>query len=57
MINDINSIEMDKDEFETELTVKFSNKRELDLNFRNLENQIEPFIEALKKRNGRIVIN
>lgn len=56
IINDIESVEIDKAEFETELIIKFANKREIDLSFRNLENQIEPFIEALKKRNTRIKI-
>ena len=56
MINDIQTIEIDKSEFETEVTLQFSSKREVDLNFRNLENQLEPFLEALKKRNSRLII-
>ena len=55
-INDIEKVSLDKDEFETEITIMFSNKREIFLGFRNLENQIEPFIAALKKRNNRISI-
>lgn len=56
MINDIQKVEIDKSEFETEVTLQFSSKREVDLNFRNLENQLEPFLEALKKRNTRLII-
>jgi len=55
-INDIDLIEIDKDEFETELTLRFSNKKEIELNFRNLENQLEPFLESIKKRNSRVKI-
>ncbi|PQJ22896.1 hypothetical protein [Tenacibaculum sp. SG-28] len=56
IINEIESIELSKNEFETELTLTFSDKKEIALNFRNLENQINPFIESLKKRNSRIKI-
>ncbi len=56
IINDIDTLEIEKHELETEISIHFSNKRTIDLNFRNLENQIEPFLEALKKRNTRIII-
>jgi len=56
MINDIIKIELDKQEFETNVSLIFSSKREFDLSFRNLENQIEPFLEDLKKRNTRLNI-
>lgn len=56
IINDIETIEVDKQEFETAITIRFHHKREIELNFRNLENQIEPFLEALKKRNSRVQI-
>lgn len=55
-INDITKIEIDKEEFETEVTLVFSNKRKYDISFRNLENQLEPFLEELKKRNTRIEV-
>ena len=55
-INEIDIIKIDKDEFETEFTIQFSNKREINLEFRNLENQLEPFLDELKKRNSRIEI-
>lgn len=57
IINEIKSVEIDKAEFETEVTLTFTNNREIDLSFRNLENQLEPFIEALKKRNTRIEVS
>jgi len=56
MINDIIKIELDKQEFETNVSLVFSSKREFDLSFRNLENQIAPFLEELKKRNTRLKI-
>lgn len=56
VINQIKRIEIDKGELETELTLIFNNNRHKDLEFRTLENQIEPFIEALKKRNSRFEI-
>lgn len=56
IINEITSIEVSKEEFETELVIQFSDKREIDLNFRNLEDQVIPFLETLKKRNTRIKI-
>ncbi|AUC14292.1 hypothetical protein BTO06_03655 [Tenacibaculum sp. SZ-18] len=55
-INDIESIIVEEDEIETELTILTSNKREKLLEFRTLENQSSNFIEALQKRNSRIVI-
>lgn len=56
IINEISQIDIDKQEFETEITLKFSSKRQFDINFRNLENQLEPFIDAIKKRNTRVKI-
>jgi hypothetical protein len=56
VINEITKIEIDKLEFETELTLVFLNKREFDINFRNLESQLAPFLEEIKKRNSRIKI-
>lgn len=55
-INDITKVEIDKKEFETSVNLKFSSRREFELSFRNLENQLEPFIEELKKRNTRLNI-
>lgn len=57
IINEIESIDINKEELETELTLKFDNKKEIELKFRNLENQINPFIESLKRRNSRIKVN
>ena len=57
IINEIIKVTIDKLEFETEVTLKFSNKREYEVNFRNLENQLEPFIEEIKKRNTRVEIS
>lgn len=56
IINEVVKLEIQKFEFETELTLVFSSKRKYDISFRNLENQIEPFIEELKKKNSRIQI-
>ena len=56
-IIDISKIEIDsEDEFEHEVSLITNSKREKIISFRKLENQLEPFIEALKKRNSRIVI-
>ena len=55
-INQIKRIDVDKEELETDVTIVFQNNRKKDLVFRTLENQVEPFIEALKKRNTRIEI-
>ena len=56
-IIDISKIEIDsEDEFEHEVSLITNSKREKKISFRKLENQLEPFIEALKKRNSRIVI-
>lgn len=56
IINEIKRVDIDKGEFETEVTLVFNSGREKDLEFRTLENQVNPFIEALKKRNTRIEI-
>lgn len=55
-INDISTIELYPKEFETEVTIKFSGRGEIDLSFRKLENQLSPFLEAIKKRNTRVII-
>ncbi|GGI57077.1 hypothetical protein [Winogradskyella haliclonae] len=56
-IVDITSIEVDsEDDFEHELTLITNKKREKKMSFRKLENQIEPLIEAIKKRNSRVII-
>lgn len=58
IINEITQIEVEELEFETEISLKFISRRHFDISFRNLENQVEPFIEEIKKRNTRIkVIN
>jgi hypothetical protein len=57
IINEIIKVETNKKEFETEVTLVFSSKREYDISFRNLENQLEFFLEELKKRNSRIILN
>lgn len=56
-INDLKKIEIDTDDkFETEVTLISTNNREKVIQFRTLENQVSPFIEALKKRNSRLII-
>lgn len=55
-INELKKIKVNKILNETEITIYFKNNRTKVLEFRNLENQLEPFIEALKKRNSRIEI-
>jgi hypothetical protein len=56
-IVDISKIEIDsEDDFEHEVSLITTSKREKIVSFRKLENQLEPFIETLKKRNSRIVI-
>ena len=56
IINEIKKIEIEKKEFESETSIVFQNNRQQDLNFRNLENQLESFLDELKKRNSRIEI-
>ncbi|MHB0756154.1 hypothetical protein [Polaribacter sp. M15] len=56
LINEITKIKIEKILLETEVTIYFSKRRRLNLTFRNLENQLEPFIEEIKKRNSRITI-
>lgn len=53
-INQIKRLDIEKLEFQTEVSIIFENKRRQELSFRNLENQLEPFLEELKKRNSRI---
>lgn len=55
-INEIKKIDVEKQEFETEVSIVFNNKKRLELEFRNLENQLHPFIEAIQKRNTRIKV-
>lgn len=55
-INSVEAIEIEQNNNETELTIITSNKREKTIVFRTLENQVEPFIETLKRGNSRIVI-
>ena len=56
IINEIQKIELDKKEFETEVSIIFNDKRRQELSFRNLENQLEPFLTDIKNRNTRIKI-
>ncbi len=56
IINEIKRIDIDKEELETDVTLVFNNNRKKDLEFRTLENQVEPFLKAIKKRNTRIEI-
>lgn len=55
-INTVETIEIEQNNNETELTIITSNKREKTIVFRTLENQVEPFIEAIQRGNSRIVI-
>ncbi len=55
-INKIETIEKEENDSEVELNIITSNKREKSIKFRTLENQVSPFIEALLKRNSRIII-
>ncbi|WP_048331338.1 hypothetical protein [Bizionia psychrotolerans] len=55
-INTIKNIKIEDGEFETEVIITFLNNREKALQFRKLENQLEPFLEELKKRNSRMQI-
>ncbi|WP_170233991.1 hypothetical protein [Bizionia myxarmorum] len=45
-----------KDSEETTLKFKLQNKRKVILEFRTLENQLEPFIAELQKKNTQIPI-
>ena len=56
LINDITKIKVDKILLESDVTIYFSKRRRILITFRNLENQIDPFIEAIKKRNTRVKI-
>lgn len=56
-IVDLNKIEIDsEDDFEHDVLLITNSKREKRIAFRKLENQFHPFIEAIKKRNSRIII-
>ena len=55
-INTIETIEIEQNNNETELSIVTSNKREKTIVFRTLENQVAPFIESLQKGNSKIVI-
>jgi hypothetical protein len=56
IINEVKKIELEKKEFETEVSIIFNNKKRQDLSFRNLENQLELFLEEFKKRNSRVKV-
>ncbi|WP_298767060.1 hypothetical protein [uncultured Polaribacter sp.] len=56
-INEIKKIDVEKQEFETDVSIIFNNKKRLELEFRNLENQLQPFLETIQKRNSRIKID
>lgn len=55
-INTIETIESEENNNEIELTLITSNKREKTVNFRKLENQVDPFIQIIQKRNSRVQI-
>lgn len=55
-LNTIETIEFAENNNEIELTLITSNKREKILNFRKLENQLDPFIQVIQKRNSRVKI-
>lgn len=55
-INSITSVEIEDDGNEVEVLLINTSKRKKTINFRKLENQVEPFLEILKKRNSRLVI-
>lgn len=55
-INNIASMTITKDSEETKLKLKLDNKRKVILQFRTLENQLEPFIAELQTKNTRIPI-
>ncbi|WP_299012731.1 hypothetical protein [uncultured Polaribacter sp.] len=55
-INEIEKIELEKIDFETEVSLVFNKKRRTELSFRNLENQLTPFLEEIQKRNTRVEI-
>ncbi|CAL2091383.1 conserved hypothetical protein [Tenacibaculum sp. 190524A05c] len=55
-LNTIETIEFEENNNEIELTLITSNKREKILNFRKLENQVDPFIQVIQKRNSRVKI-
>lgn len=56
LINDITKIQIDKILLESDVILYFSKRKRIVLTFRNLEKQIDPFIEAIKKRNTRVKI-
>ncbi|WP_338731126.1 hypothetical protein [Mangrovimonas cancribranchiae] len=57
IINNLKKIEIDNsDDFVTEMTLTTVKNREKHMEFRKLENQLEPFLEEIKKRNSRIKI-
>ncbi len=58
-INEISIVDVDNDEenkFVTEITISTNTKREKVIKFRKLENQVEPFLQSLKRRNARIEV-
>lgn len=60
MINEIEQVEVlddDDDELHYSVVLSFSDRRKRSFCFRKFENQLDPFLSALKKRNSRIVVN
>jgi len=61
IINEIERVTIITDTNDEELShsvsLEFSNRKNKDLNFRKYENQLEPFLAAIKKRNSRVLIN
>ncbi|CAL2082103.1 hypothetical protein [Tenacibaculum sp. 190524A05c] len=55
-LNTIETVEFEENNNEIELTLVTSNNREKILNFRKLENQVDPFIQVIQKRNSRVKI-
>ena len=56
IINELTKIVIESSEFEYDVKLVFNNARNREIEFRKLENQFEPFLELLKKRNSRIII-
>ncbi|WP_075344481.1 hypothetical protein [Tenacibaculum agarivorans] len=61
IINEIEKVtiamDTDQEELSHSVSLEFSNRKNKDLNFRKYENQLEPFLAAIKKRNSRVLIN
>lgn len=57
VINEIKELKIDtSDEFAVDVEIVNNRNRVKSISFRKLENQLEPFIEELKKKNSRINI-